>query len=215
MWQDEGWRTLQFWILNHKKSPFLLMFFKYVIIWVTFQKLNFTIPKQAVSKNDTFYFWHMLPTCCPVFILSTLQINELPVEPDVELYPKNHTGNAGTPNHSSLNALLCHSGRWGARLRCLCGLVCSDELCFLFSAGRRIDGVAAWHVRECCDVLRSPARATEGQGAPSLWLPPLSHWWRTDWLWSDPSASSWWCMEQQARLQLWDARVYTSARLFG
>lgn len=84
-----------------------------------------------------------------------------PESPDAVLYPLSHTGGTETPNRS-VNVLFCCRG---APLRCLCGLVCSDELCFPSppSAGlieRRCDTFP-----ECCDVLHSPPGQQGGQGA--------------------------------------------------
>lgn len=101
-----------------------------------------------------------------VFIPTTLQVNPLPVGPqmpDVELYPLSHTGATETPNHSSVNVLFC---RWGAQLRCLCGLVCSDELYSL-----SLHPAQDWWSGSvtCKRVLRRvafPAWAAEGQGGP-------------------------------------------------
>lgn len=113
------------------------------------------------------------------------------------------------PDCSGVNVLFCYQS---AQPRCLCGRLLWWAALSLF-AQCRIDRVAEWHVRECCDVLRSPPGQQGDRGAPSLRLPPLSHWWRTDWLWSDLSASSWWCMEQQAWLQLWDVCVHLCGSL--
>lgn len=146
-----------------------------------------------------------------VFNISTCQSNQLPAQPHIALDPRSHR--KGAKNWSSITVCLCNSGHRGALRRCLCGLVCSDGLCSPYSAD---SGLMEWQsdmwegVAACCVPCLGSGR---GEQAPYPLLPLLSHWWRTDWLWCDLSASSRWCMEQQPRFQSWDASLYTSATL--
>lgn len=61
-------------------------------------------------------------------------------------------GSTGSPLRSIVNVLLCHAGRWGVCVALSALMSCA----FSFHPPRTIDGVAVWHVRECCDMLRSP-----------------------------------------------------------